>query len=412
MSSLGSMGSKSIGGSILDLGRKMSSKVSDKLVNIILKDNDDSSVTNNNDTSFSWMEDSIDNSPTKVIDKTTPSKSRTVSSPSTPQPRVTAKFYDDILQELEMYEPENESQRLELLSQFNTLTAAETASNGTNGLKIERKLTLDIFLIAMTNRGLDEALCRAAFHAFSVARSGKMNKYEYILAMKALEVPKINFNHIDINSMWLKLRRKLIFAYYNQQVGYSWDEESFMTYLDHVSKCHSDIDYLLYGIQRTSLRDNQSNDVLSDSVQYDNTNVNLESESYNNLIDDNEKDNHVTTLEVITTSDSTDVSHKDTEDSSIINASENNSSIYISRESPCDKTCESAKTIHDIHSTDVDYDQVSQELASCKLSLAQKQSDYEILTLEYLKLEKKYCALKLEAAQLRETIEEQQNAKG
>eukprot|EP01035_Chromulina_nebulosa_P020379 gene20379-26448_t len=50
---------------------------------------------------------------------------------------------------------------------------------------------------------------------------------------------------------------------------------------------------------------------------------------------------------------------------------------------------------------------IIQSFAKCKVDLAITQSDYEQLHLNYITLEKKYCNLKLEMAQLRESLDEQ-----
>lgn len=86
-------------------------------------------------------------------------------------------------------------------------------------------LSLEKFVMDMIKRGNEPIWSDAAYKAFNVHRLGKLNSFEYVIAVTSLDVSNEAWVH---NPTWMLIRRHLVFTYYNHSSNGLLTEHEFL----------------------------------------------------------------------------------------------------------------------------------------------------------------------------------------
>lgn len=164
---------------------------------------------------------------------------------------------DEILstiEELGMNDDKNIAERDAVYESYSVIVGRSNVDNDSIGVTIEK------FVIEMLKKGHSPQWSDAAFRAFDTRRNGYLNKYEYLLSICALKTIKEMHN----NPIWIKLRRRVLFAYYDRDNRNQIDSTQFHELLNDLSATTDDPE--VFGITNKGWKRNQSNNtkVLTD----------------------------------------------------------------------------------------------------------------------------------------------------
>ncbi len=112
-------------------------------------------------------------------------------------------------------------------------------------------ITIERFVIDMLKRGFSPQWSDAAFRAFDTKKNNYLNRYEYLLAVSALRISK----EVYENATWIKLRRRVLFAYYDRNNTHSLDINLFSELLSDMSVSAEDAE--TFGVTNKAWRRNQ-----------------------------------------------------------------------------------------------------------------------------------------------------------
>lgn len=113
-------------------------------------------------------------------------------------------------------------------------------------------MSIETFVKEMIKKGHSPQWADATFRAFDTQSSGFLSKFEFAVAMNVLK----NNRALYDNPVWLKLRRRVAFAYYSRQGTNSIDQSAFNEFLDDLSI--STEDPAMMGISNKLWRRNQA----------------------------------------------------------------------------------------------------------------------------------------------------------
>jgi hypothetical protein len=131
--------------------------------------------------------------------------------------------YIGLLKELK-YTTELSQERNEIFQKFQELLQSN-----------ESTLRMGVFIVDMKRRGFSVQWADAAFRTFDVQGKGSLNRYEYLLAISALQVDK----RLVRIPKWLDLRRRLIFMFYDRGAKGFLEQSDFIEFLLDASQAES-----------------------------------------------------------------------------------------------------------------------------------------------------------------------------
>jgi hypothetical protein len=151
-----------------------------------------------------------------------------------------------LIRDLGMNDEKNANERDAIYDTFN-------ASMKKHGCEANDGITVENFVIDMLKRGFTPQWSDAAFRAFDNKQTSYLSKYQYLIAICALKTTKEVFD----NPVWIKLRRRVLFAYYDRDSKSELDCSLFNEFLTDLSVSAEDPE--VFGISNKSWRRNHAN---------------------------------------------------------------------------------------------------------------------------------------------------------